>query len=231
MVKDPQTELLSLTAHQLGAPLAGVRWSLSMLLSGELGPLTEAQQKVMEEGMRSAVRMAGLINSLLTMTRIEEGRFSFDKKRQALRPVVDAALDRQREAIAHKGLALAYVPEEALPELVIDEEKMAIVFDNLLDNAVKYTPSGGAIEVVLRRERDDIVAVVHDTGIGIPAAQMDRLFEKFFRAENAILTQKAGNGLGLYVAKNIVEAHGGTISVESAENTGTTFTIRLPIAT
>ena len=111
----------------------------------------------------------------------------------------------------------------------MDEEKIAIAFDNMFDNAIKYTLPGGKVTVTVRKEKSNVVIEVEDTGIGISSAQLHRVFSKFFRAENAQLYQTSGTGLGLYVTKNIIEQHGGTITVKSIENKGSAFAIMLPI--
>ena len=113
--------------------------------------------------------------------------------------------------------------------LKFDKEKISIVFDNIFANAVKYTPEGGSIELKAFREKDAVVFKIKDSGIGIPKAEQEKVFSKFFRAKNAVSFQTSGSGLGLYVAKNIVEKHGGEISLESEEGAGTTVAFSLPV--
>lgn len=223
-----KSEFVSIAAHQLRTPLTGIRWSLSMLLDQEVGPLAPAQRKMIEEGLKSAVRMVELINSLLNVARIEEGRFGLALKPLPLRSVIDAAVARHTDAVQQKGVKLEYEPAAALPTLRLDEEKLGIALDNLLDNAVKYTSPGGTIALRASQEGTVVRVSVSDSGIGIPRSQMDKLFEKFFRADNALRFQTSGSGLGLYVVKNIIRAHGGSVRAESEENKGTTFTLELP---
>ena len=117
---------------------------------------------------------------------------------------------------------------QKLPELLMDFDKMSIVFDNLLDNAVKYTSPGGDVILSVQKKDGKVEFKITDTGIGIPEDQKHRLFSKFFRADNAMLFQTSGSGLGLYMVKNIIDRHCGSISFESVENKGTIITFTLP---
>lgn len=225
-----KSEFVSVAAHQLRTPITGIRWTFNALLDNELGKLTAEQLRIAEDGLKSAIRMIELINDLLNVARIEEGRFGLHFKRQPLLPLIQAAIEHYKQIAEPKGVSIVVdLPTNPIPDLNLDEEKFHIAIDNLLDNAIKYTPPGGTITVRVAQENNIIAFSVKDTGIGVPRSQIPRLFNKFFRAENAQRFQTSGSGLGLYVVKNITEAHGGTIAVESEEGTGTMFTIKLPI--
>ncbi|MDO8408005.1 MAG: sensor histidine kinase [bacterium] len=224
-----KSEFVSIAAHQLRTPVTGIRWAFSMLLDQELGPVTQMQQQMLEDGLKSSIRMADLINDLLNVARIEEGRFGLELKKQPLAPLVQRTVERHRTAALGKGIALTVALPTDVPELNLDEDKMDIVLDNLIDNGIKYTPPGGSVTLTAEHRGESVRLAIRDTGIGIPKDQMEKVFEKFFRAENAQRFQTAGTGLGLYVVKNIVEGHGGSIAVLSEENAGTTFAIDLPI--
>ncbi len=120
-------------------------------------------------------------------------------------------------------------PQETYPKVVGDEEKIRIVIQNFIENSLRYTPQGGKVTVSLKHDTKDIEVAVHDTGIGIPETQQAHIFERFFRADNAKKINEEGTGLGLYLAKNIIEAHRGKIWFESQENKGTTFAFSLPL--
>lgn len=225
-----KSEFVSVAAHQLRTPLTALRWSYHALLDGDMGPLTEDQRKILRDGLRATLQMITLINDLLNVARIEEGRFGFTFTLQALEPIIAASLPRFEKIANEKAVMLAFQPAPAkLPMLLLDAEKMGIVIDNLLDNALKYTPPGGSITLRVRDEKRQVRIDVQDTGIGIPRDEIRHIFNKFFRTSNAMLFQTSGNGLGLYVAKNIVETHGGDMMVESTEGKGSTFSFTLPI--
>src|SRR3989344_2304212 len=168
------------------------------------------------------------VMDLLDVSRIEEGRFGIKPEVQPLSPLLSRVLDNLKKQAAKKSVNLESRISPDLPLVSIDADKMEFVLNNIVDNAVKYTPAGGTVEVSTRTEKGAILIEVRDTGIGIPAAEFDRVFTKFFRSRKALLYHTDGSGLGLYVAKNIVEQHGGSVAFQSVENQGTTFVISLP---
>lgn len=225
-----KSEFVSVAAHQLRTPLTALRWSYHALLDGDMGPLTEDQKKIMQDGLRATLQMIALINDLLNVARIEEGRFGFTFTPQSLEPIIAALLPRFEKIAVEKAVRFIFQPAPAkLPLLFLDAEKMSIVIDNLLDNAFKYTPPGGSITLRVMNEKTQVRVEVEDTGIGIPKDQIHHMFTKFFRTSNAMLLQTSGNGLGLYVSRNIVETHGGDMFLESAEGKGSTFSFTLPV--
>lgn len=224
-----KSEFVSIAAHQLQTPVTGIRWSLAALLRGELGSLTETQRKVVQEALDITVRMIELVHDLLNVARIEEGRFDLRFKKMSLTSLILAALARCKTNAEDRHIKLIADIAPDLPLLSLDQEKITIALDNLLDNAIKYTPEGGTVITSAQKEGDSVRVSFTDTGIGIAASEIKRIFEKFFRAVNAQRYLTYGNGLGLYVVKNIVEAHRGRISVESVEGKGTTFTFTIPV--
>lgn len=232
-----KSEFVSVAAHQLRTPLTGLRWSYHALLDGDMGPLTEDQKKNIRDGLHATLQMITLINDLLSVARIEEGRFGFTFTLQSLEPIIAQSLTRFEKIARDKAVTLIFQPAPPtsvgvpakLPRLLLDAEKIGMVIDNLLDNALKYTSPGGSVILRAANEKTHVSVEVEDTGIGIPKDQMRHLFTKFFRASNAMLFQTSGNGLGLYVAKNIVETHGGDMFVESVEGKGSKFTFTLPV--
>lgn len=226
---ESKSEFVSVVAHQLRTPLTGIRWTFNALLDREFGDLNIEQQKVVEDGLKSSIRMIDLINDLLNVARIEEGKFGLHLKRQSFAKLMDDVVGRIRRAAEEKGITLLLDIASNLPLVEIDEEKIALALENVLDNAIKYTAPGGKVMVNASAVQEAIKIVIADTGIGIPKSQMERLFSKFFRADNALRFQTSGSGLGLYVVKNIVQGHGGSVSMTSGEQQGTTVTILLPI--
>lgn len=226
-----KSEFVTIAAHQLRTPLTGIRWSYQAMLEEPSGALTSEQRKILEGGLSASLRMIDLVNDLLSVARIEEGRFGFHFMVQSPSTLIIRLAEEAQKTAAEKGIDFSVkMPERALPPVSFDEEKLALVLGNIMDNAVKYTAPGGKVTLLAERADSTVTITVTDTGIGIPAGQLHRVFSKFFRADNALRFHTSGTGLGLYVAKNIVEKHDGTMTVKSTEAKGTTVTVALPIA-
>ena len=232
MVERIKTEFVSLAAHQLRTPLSAIKWTLKMLLDGDLGPISEEQEGFIKKTYISNERMISLINDLLDVTRIEEGRYLHKPALAEFEPIVEFVIELFQEEIANKKIKFNFKkPKTKLPKTVVDIEKIKLVIQNLLDNAVKYTLPGGKVTALLEHDKNkkEIIFSVEDTGVGIPLDQQPRLFTKFFRGVNVERMDTEGSGLGIFISKNIVEAHGGKIWFESEEGKGTTFYFSLPI--
>ncbi len=227
-----KSEFVSVAAHQLRTPLTGIRWSYQTLLDRDGAVLTQGQRRLLESGLGATLRMIDLVNDLLSVARIEEGKFGIRLRKQAITPLIQTLMARYTLIGKEKGISFVLdIPEEKpLPELVFDEERITLVLDNLLDNALKYTEPGGTVTLRVVAEETRVRIEVRDTGIGITPEQIHRVFTKFFRADNAIRLHTSGTGLGLYVAKNIIEKHGGEIEVKSKEGKGSVFSFTLPVA-
>lgn len=224
-----KSEFISIAAHQLRTPLSAIKWILHMILDGDTGPLSKSQKELLSGGYDTNERMIHLVNDLLNVARIEEGRFGYKFVRNDIMKIVDSVV------VAVKGFALSRkvsvdVKITSKPQLfVFDANKIMLAIQNIVDNAVKYTQANGAVTIEVDTDKESVVLCVQDTGIGIPSSQINRLFTKFFRADNAVRVQTDGSGLGLYLAKNIVLRHGGTLTVSSKEGAGTAFTLTLPM--
>ncbi|MBU2219580.1 PAS domain S-box protein, partial [Patescibacteria group bacterium] len=204
-----KTEFVSIAAHQLRTPLSVIKWALSLLLEGDVGELSAEQKNVIGKSYTSNERMITLINDLLDVARIEEGRYLYKLVTAKLENLAQAALSSCREIAAKRNIKLEYQkPAKALPELMIDAEKITFAIQNLVENAIKYTPPGGQVTVSLKYDTNKVALSVKDTGVGISQEQQNRLFTKFFRANNIMRMETDGTGLGLFIAKNIIEAHG-----------------------
>jgi signal transduction histidine kinase len=225
-----KSDFISVAAHQLRTPLTGIKWSYTTLLDKETGPLNADQKEIAEKGLSAIDQSINLINDLLNVAHLEEGKLDFVFKRQSLIPIIKKAADGIKLITEEKKITLTQKipPEASFPELNIDADKMALAIANLLDNAVKYTPVGGRIDFSVNQDQGLVKISVQDSGIGIPKGQKGRLFTKFFRADNATKVQTDGTGLGLFMVKNVIDRHGGKIIVESEEGKGTTFIITLP---
>lgn len=224
-----KSEFVSVAAHQLRTPITSIKWSLSYLLENT-NKLSAKQRKFIGNSLEVSAYMIKLIDDLLDTARIEEGKFGLKFKQQSIMPIIKKVYPKFETIANAKGLKFSVSLPESFPCLInIDEEKIAIVLDNLLDNAVKYTPIGGAVTLTVSQEENMVKVEVQDSGIGIPQNQINKVFTKFFRGSNAVLVETSGTGLGLYVVKNIIDSHEGTIDIDSAEKKGTSVSLKFPI--
>lgn len=229
-IESMKTEFVSLTAHQLRTPLSAIKWTLTMLLDGDMGAVSQEQKDLLTKTYQSNERMIALISDLLDVARIEEGRYVSDTAFVDLEEVVQFVLKNYTQILKRKKLKLDFKrPRPKLPKTALDVEKIRLVIQNLLENAIRYTPEGGKIIISLKGTPKEIEFQIQDSGIGIPRDQQKRIFTKFFRSVNAVKFETEGSGLGLFLAKNIIKAHQGRIWFESQLNKGTTFYFSLPV--
>lgn len=225
-----RTEFLSLAAHQLRTPLAGVKWALQALLDGERGNLSSTQKELLEKTYASNEGMLVLINDLLDVTKIEEGKYLSKLSLAQIEQIGASVVELHKEEPSRQGIELELqAPRDPLPQVLVDEEKIRLALQSLVGNAIRYTLPGGKVTISFFSDTKEVGIAVRDTGIGIPLEEQGRIFEQFFRAGNAKKLGTMGTGLGLYLAKNIVEAHGGRIWFVSEENKGSDFRIALPL--
>ncbi len=225
-----KSDFVSVAAHQLRTPLSEIKWAITSLVEGESGKLNKKQLEVLQKSLNSTQSLIELANDLLNTAKLEEGQVGYETKPQSIVPIVQKSIAGFDIAIKEKNISLKLsLPDESLPKLNLDEEKMGVAIDNVLDNAIKYTHPGGSITVNIFWRDSGVAIDIKDTGIGIPPDQAYRVFSKFFRAKNAQLYQTSGTGLGLYMVKTIVENLGGTVSFESKEGEGSTFSIFFPV--
>jgi signal transduction histidine kinase len=219
-------EFVGLVSHELRTPLASILGYVEILREeGMTGPDAEHCAEVIE---RNAQRLLRLVGDLQLLSQIQSGRLEMEFRRADLVDLTAAAVAELRPAAKRKHIDLAF-SATAIPILSVDITRIAQLLANLLSNAVKFTPDGGRVEVRLGREGSHVVLTVADTGAGIPPADQERIFERFYRTAIARRQEIQGTGLGLTITRAIVAAHHGTITVESAEGRGSTFTVRLPL--
>lgn len=228
-VEKTKREFVSIAAHQLRTPLTGMRWTLEALMSDGYEALADVQKKTIAQAKDAVDRMMNLVNGLLNVTRIDEGHLDIQRSVQSISPVLERAETFFREAAQKKGVAFKWEAQSELPLMNVDAEKIDIVITNIVDNAIRYTPAGGTVSVAVKIVGKDLLFSVADSGIGITEADGARLFTKFFRSPEALVHHTDGSGLGLYVAKNIVERHKGKIWFESEPGKGATFFVSLPL--
>ncbi len=221
-----KSEFLSIVAHQMRTPLSGIKWALDMILSGEVGTISDEQRKILIKTYDGNERMIDLIESMLHADRIEGGRYELHRSNVQIIDIISSVVDELSLNAQKKGVNVLVNIDKSkgeIPKLNVDPEKIRYVFQNLFENAVRYSNPGGKIILNLSVEKDSILCSIKDEGIGIPKDQQDQIFSRFFRAHNALKSDPNGNGLGLFIVKNIIEMHGGNIWFESKENEGTTF--------
>jgi len=230
LVDKMKTEFVSLAAHQLRTPLSAVKWILKMLLDGELGRVNEEQKEFLKDGYVSNQRMINLVNDLLNVARIEEGRYVYDLILTDLRKLINPIIIFYKKECKEKKINFIFKDlTKKTHKVLVDREKIRIAFENIVDNAVRYTFSGGKVTISLKCSTKEIEVCVKDTGMGIPQGQEKRIFSKFFRGTNVAKKETEGSGLGLFISKNIINAHGGKIWFKSQENKGTAFYFTIPI--
>lgn len=224
-----KSEFVSVAAHQMRTPLSGIKWSLDMLAKEHLGPINVKQKRMLLKSHESNERMILLVNNLLNTDRIESGKTELNLTRLDLRDLITNVLYYIYPQANSKDIEVNVLAEKELTSVEVDPEKMREVFQNILENAVKYTEKGGRIDIDIYHEKQKAIVSVSDNGIGIPEDYKDKIFTKFYRGDNAVKMKTDGSGLGLFVAKEIVERHGGTLSFKSEVGVGSTFYISIPV--
>lgn len=229
-VDKAKTEFVSLASHQLKTPMSAVNWYSEMLMDEDVGKLTDKQKDFLKEIREGNDRMVKLVNGLLNVSRIDMGTLSVIPEPVDLKVMFDSAISELKFGTTAKKIKIVKEYDATLPKINLDVNLMRIVVQNLLSNAVKYSREGGEIKVEVKKQNaKDVFIAVRDSGYGIPKKQQPSIFKKLFRADNVKTLKVEGTGLGLYVAKSVVEAFGGKIWFESEENKGTAFYITLPL--
>lgn len=225
-----KSEFLSIASHQLRTPLTVIKGYVSMMLENSFGQVPELIKDNLNKVYLSNERLISLVESLLNISRIETGRLEFDIKPVDLASIAEPIVDGFKQKASQKKLKLEFLPDANLPRALVDSQKIKEVISNLIDNSIKYTNQGGII-VSLHQESQSVVFSCQDTGIGVLAEDLPRLFEKFVRGKGMMQVNTEGTGLGLYFARMVIENMGGRIWVESAgQDQGSKFSFSAPIA-
>lgn len=224
-----KSEFINIVSHQMRAPLTNLEWAVDFLKKKDGVKLDGDKESYYEIIYENGRRMEGLINSLLTVARIKSGKLVLKKKAFSLEKVVHEVASRFLSFAEASNVKIVINSEDNLPLAIGDVEQVKIVVEILVDNAIRYTKGGGEVKINLEKKDRHILFSVVDQGIGIPKKDQKYIFQKFFRSEKAIKSQAQGSGLGLYVAKLIIEKLGGKIGFQSQENKGSTFWFTLPI--
>jgi signal transduction histidine kinase len=221
-------EFVALISHDLRTPLTSIIGYVELALDDDVGPVLDAERRsYLEIVSRSSERLLRLVDDLLFVARLQAGRLVLDPAELDLAEIARQAVSEAQPRAEAKGLELLY-DGDGPARVQGDRGRIFQLLDNLVSNAIKFTPEGGEIDIRTRRTADGAVLEVSDNGIGLTPGELERVFERFFRSTRAVDSQIPGTGLGLFIAKAIAEAHGGRISVSSREGEGTTFRIELP---
>lgn len=224
---------LSVAAHQLRTPIGSMRWSMELLRGGDFGELPIGAQEAIQELYANSTRLLALINSLLDVSRIDQGKTNEESILVDIPSVIQEVLHTlSGEAKRHAVSMIFESPKKSVPKVWVTREHIFEAIENLISNGLRYSREGGTVTITLQSDpKKEILEIqVADTGIGIPKADQEKIFSKFFRASNAVRSFTDGSGLGLSVVKSYVEENGGTVRFESEENVGSTFIITLPLA-
>ncbi|HQG46058.1 MAG TPA: HAMP domain-containing sensor histidine kinase, partial [bacterium] len=224
-----KTELVSMVAHELRSPLTSISGFSELLLDPELS--REQQEEYAGIILKESNRLGELINKFLDISRIESGRIQPKKSPIDLAETVQMVVGNNSYLAAKKNIEVEVHPPDEPAEILADSGMMEQVFLNLLSNAIKYSPENTRITLLLRQNEKEVITEVHDQGYGIPRNALGKIFDKFFRVtEHEAVRANTGTGLGLALVKQIVELHGGRITVESEIGKGSVFTVYLPKA-
>ncbi|MEK9147543.1 MAG: HAMP domain-containing sensor histidine kinase [Patescibacteria group bacterium] len=222
-----KSEFISIVAHQLRTPLSGIKWALETVFEKKLSNnVSQWLLKIQDLNER----MIEIITDFLNAARIEEGKFGYNfEKNVDLIEILNKIVDSHLIGIIKKKINFSFPSKNSSFIIKADVNKLKIVFDNLLDNAIDYTSDNGSIGIKLQKQKDFVIVEINDTGIGIRKEDMIKLFTRFFRSKEAKSSKTAGSGIGLFVAKDIVKKHNGDILVESEFGKGSKFFVKLPI--
>jgi len=225
-----KAEFVSFVSHELKLPMTSIKGYSDLILSGATGPLNEHQTSFLTTIRNNVNRMAALVSDLADISRIENDNLRLERREVPIWDVIDEVVSIMRPQIAQKEQTITVDIPGELPKAWVDRHRLAQILTNLVNNANKYTASGGAIVVHARRNDNMIEIEVKDTGCGISPEDQQKLFSKFFRSADDKVRETAGNGLGLSITKNLVELHGGRIWFESEYRKGTSFCFTVPIS-
>ncbi len=231
-IENISSDFVSLASHQLRTPLSAVKWNTEILMSQKQGKLTRKQLETLRVIYRSNERAINLVNDLLDVSRIQEGMIHLEFRPTKVESVVEEIIDSFNILVKTSHVSINFeIINGPLPQIEIDREKLKRVIVNLLSNSIKYTPAEGKIRISIEKKPKVIEIRVMDSGIGIPKVDQKKIFSKFFRSPKVIKLAPDGTGLGLYIAKSLIEAMSGKITFQSQEGKGTTFVLTFPMNT
>ncbi len=225
-----KSEFVAIVSHQLKNPLTGINWDIELLISKYKKGLDQKQLDIIKKINGSTILMTRLVNDLLDVVRIDQGNLFVNKDKFNIEGIIKKTIVKNESLTRQMNVEIRVEISDNTPQIVGDEKRLEVALDNLFSNAVKYNKEGGVVVIKVEKKNKEINLCVEDNGIGIPEKEQAQIFEKFYRSEKAIRKETGGTGLGLYIAKNIVEQCGGKIWFKSSEEKGSKFCFSLPLA-
>ncbi len=217
--------------HELRTPLVSIDKAIAFLLGSTAGKLSENQQQFLSIASRNCKRLSLLINDLLDLSKLEAGKMNIHRAPSAIGTVISDSIEGLNAWASAKSVAILNKAQPNLPSVNVDPDKIIQVLNNLIGNAIKFTPNNGTITVEAKLNNDrEIIVSVQDTGCGIPQNELVKVFDKFYQTGERVATDVSGTGIGLSIAKEIVELHGGKIWVESPDGQGARFSFTVPLS-
>lgn len=228
-VSQMKTEFVSIVSHQLRSPLTALKWSLNLLSSKEtsLGLKEREYIEIIREGNE---RMIKLVNDLLNVTRIEQGRLIYNKENFDIVKLTRSLINEVTSFAEANNVEIKLHGDETPIYIDADKQYITMVLVNLIDNAIRYIPKNGKVDILSVKDHKHVIVKVKDNGVGIPGGEQKNIFHKFFRSSSVMRHRTEGTGLGLFLAKAFIEAHKGKIGFTSKEGKGTTFWFKLPLS-
>jgi PAS domain S-box-containing protein len=223
-----KSDFVNMVSHELRSPLSALRQKLSLIVDGLTGDVNEEQYNILTRVQKRIDGLIGMIGNLLDLSRIEKGQLIQQKEKISLTEIIEEAVELMEPEAEEKGLSFDVTIDSQLSPIYADYQSMETVLKNLVNNSVKYNRAQGCVSINAQNKGDFIEIKVKDTGVGISKENLHRIFDKFFRIRNEYTRKVIGSGIGLPVVKAIIEAHSGSINVESEPEKGTTFTVLLP---
>jgi len=224
-----KTEFVSIASHQLRTPLTGIKWTINLMKNEKTFPFTGEQARKLDMIEENNQRMINLVNDLLNISRVEQGRLNMEPGLVHLEKIIQDLVKEYKEFSKANNVKLFFTAEKEIRPVFTDRQGIELVLRNLVDNAIRYTKGGGNVKIRLTEKGNFIRYEIQDEGVGIPKDDQKRIFQKFFRSQNVMKYQTQGTGLGLFIAKSIINASKGKMGFKSQENKGTTFWFELPI--
>jgi NtrC-family two-component system sensor histidine kinase KinB len=225
-----KSDFMAAVSHEFRTPLTSINMGVDILRQQLLGPLTPAQQELINASKQDCERLTKLVRELLQLSKLESGKIDLREDMIDIRKVIESTIHPLQLPFKEKGVSLRTTLEENLPQLIGDEQQFSWVISNLVNNALRYTSAGGCVEISAAKEGENMLLKVRDTGRGIPPESLTKIFDKFVQVKQTLDLTPGSVGLGLAIAKEIVEMYGGKIWVDSEVGKGSTFSFRLPIA-
>jgi signal transduction histidine kinase len=223
-----KSEFVSIASHQLRTPLSGIKWTLN-LIDRQADKFTKEQSEQLKTIKENNQRMINLVNDLLDVSRIEQGKLNLKPEKLSLEKIIKELIKEYTPLAEASNIQFSFESKLEPSLVLIDRQGIELILRNLIDNAVRYIKGGGDVKIRLMKKNKSIRCEIQDTGVGIPKEDQGKIFQKFFRSQNIMKYQTEGTGLGLFIAKGVIKASKGRIGFWSKEGKGSTFWFEIPI--